>query len=157
MDLAPHVDALRGDLDALLAGDDAARSALERMGRAIEPSLQLRLIDALGEAALELSEQLPAGHAEVRVAGRDARLVFVGPARTELPPPDETDEGGMARLTLRMPDALKGKVEEAAAKEGLSTNAWLVRAIQRGVEGRRVEFEIGRGRGGSRITGFAQS
>jgi hypothetical protein len=157
MDLAPHVEAIRGDLDALLSGDQAGHAALERIGRAIEPSLQLRLLDALGEASLELCEQLPSGHTEVRVAGRDARLVFVGPSPEPESPPEEPEEGGMARLTLRMSDTLKSKVEESAAKEGLSVNAWLVRAVQQGVEPKRVEFEIGRGRSGSRITGYAQS
>jgi hypothetical protein len=57
-----------------------------------------------------------------------------------------------------MPETMKGRVEEAAAKAGQSVNAWLVQQIQRGLEGRRVEFEIGRSKtGGSRITGFAQS
>lgn len=160
MDLTPHIEALRGDLDAFSGADEALRATFQRLGRAVEPALQLRLIDALGEASLELSEQLPAGHAEVRVAGRDARIVYVGPSPAEPATPEpEDEEGGTARLTLRMPEALKSKVEEAAAREGLSVNAWLVRAVQRGIEGgRRVEFEIGRGRGGgSRITGYAQS
>ncbi|MEA2551787.1 MAG: hypothetical protein QOE25_1556 [Actinomycetota bacterium] len=157
MDLAPYVEAIRGDLDALLTGDDAGRAALERVGRAIEPSLQIRLQDVLGEASLELCEQLPSGHAEVRVAGRDARIVYVGPSVPEPAAPEEPDEGGVARITLRVSETLKTKVEESAAKEGLSVNAWLVRAVQQGVEGRRVEFEIGRGRSGSRITGYAQS
>jgi HicB family len=161
MDLTPHIESLRGDLEALTAGDEHVRAALERLGRAMEPAVQLRFIDALSQASQEFSEQLPAGHAEVRVAGRDATLVYVGPVTEQAEPanePDE-DEGGMARLTLRMPESLKSKVEEAAARDGLSVNAWLVRAVQRGVEGRRIEFEIGgkkRG-GGTRLTGYAQS
>jgi hypothetical protein len=156
MDLMPHVEAIRADLDALVSGDEAGHAALDRIGRAIEPSLQLRLLDALGEASLELCEQLPAGHAEVRVAGRDARIVYVGPTLEEAAS-EEPDEGGMARVTLRMSEALKTKVEESAARDNLSVNAWLVRAVQRGVEGKRVETQIGRGRSGSRITGYAQS
>jgi hypothetical protein len=160
MDLTPHIDALRGDLDALTSGDEQVRATFERLGRALEPAVQLRFIDALGEASLELSDQLPVGRTEVRVAGRDATIVYVGPAPAEVEPAvePEEDEGGMARLTLRMPESLKAKVEEAATREGLSVNAWLVRAIQRGVEGRRFEFEIGKGRGaGTRLTGYAQS
>jgi hypothetical protein len=34
----------------------------------------------------------------------------------------------MSRINLRMPDQLKGRVETAASTEGLSVNAWLVRA-----------------------------
>jgi HicB family len=158
VDLTTHIEALRGDLDAIVAGDDQVRSTFDRLGRALEPALQLRLIDALSEASLELSDDLPTGHTEVRVAGRDARIVFVGPAPAPEPSAEaEDEEGGTARLTLRMPESLKTKVEEAATKEGLSVNAWLVRAIQRGVEGKRIEIEIGKSRGGTRLTGFAQS
>jgi hypothetical protein len=156
MDLTPHLEAVRADLEAL--ADDQTRANLERLTRAVEPALQLRLLDVLGEASLELSQQLPDGHAEVRVAARDASLVYVpeGPAASTAPA--EEDEGGTARLTLRMPESLKTKVEEAAAREGTSVNAWLVRTITRGVEGKRFELEIGRNRrGGSRVTGWAQS
>lgn len=156
MDLTPHLEAVRADLEAL--ADDQTRANLERLTRAVEPALQLRLLDVLGEASLELSQQLPDGHAEVRVAARDASLVYVPEDPAASTAPAEEDEGGTARLTLRMPESLKTKVEEAAAREGTSVNAWLVRTITRGVEGKRFELEIGRNRrGGSRVTGWAQS
>src|SRR4249920_1940323 len=66
MDLGPHLDAIRGDLEALAGSDEAVGAALARLGRPLEASLQLRLLDALGEASSELAEQLPAGHVEVR-------------------------------------------------------------------------------------------
>ncbi len=155
MDLTPHLEAVRADLESL--ADEQTLAGLARLSRVVEPSLQLRLLDVLGEAALELSGQLPGGHAEVRVAARDARLVYVpeGPAREDATP-DEQDEGGTSRLTLRMPEALKNKVEAAAAKEGLSVNGWLVRTIARGVEGRRLEIEFGKSKRGSRVTGWAE-
>jgi hypothetical protein len=157
MDLSPHIEAIRADIQALSAPDEAGQGAAERLGRALEPSLQLRMLDALGEASMELSDQVPGGHVEVRLAARDASLVFVDerPQVDEGAPDDE--EGGTARITLRMPEHLKTKVEEVATKEGLSTNAWLVRAVARALEARRVEVQIGRTRSGTRITGFAQS
>ncbi|MEO8475507.1 MAG: hypothetical protein ABI572_00465 [Actinomycetota bacterium] len=153
MDTTPFIDAIRGDLQAVTAGDESAAGVAERLSRALESSLHLRLLDAMGEAALELSDQLRSGHVEVRLAGRDVQLVLIDAVAPEPGPMVRDDEGGTARLTLRMPDALKGRVEEAAVSEGVSTNAWLVRAIGRGLESppsakRRV---------GSRITGFAQS
>jgi predicted HicB family RNase H-like nuclease len=157
MDLTPHLEAIRADLEAL--ADEQTLSGLGRLGRAVEPALQLRLQDVLGEAALELSEQLPSGHAEVRVAARDARLVYVaeGARPPEEPAAEDDDEGGTVRLTLRMPETLKIKVEGAAAKEGLSVNSWLVRTISRGVEGRRIEIEFGgKNKRGSRVTGWAE-
>jgi len=155
MELTPHLEAIRGDLESLIATDEALATAFERMARPIEATLHLRLLDVLGDAALELTEQFPTGHTELRVAGRDARLVYVGPpeAAPEPPAPDD-EEGGMARLTVRMPDALKGAIEAAADAAAQSVNAWLVQAarsaLNRGSGPRR------RG-GGNRISGYARS
>ena len=87
MELTPHLEAIRGDLESLVAADQALASAFERMARPIEATLQLRLLDVLGDAALELTEQFPTGHTELRVAGRDARLVYVGPPEPAPEPP----------------------------------------------------------------------
>jgi hypothetical protein len=44
--------------------------------------------------------------------------------------PSEGDEGsGTSRITLRLPDHLKPRIDEAASRMGLSVNAWLVRAV----------------------------
>jgi len=156
MELTPHLEAIRGDLESLIASDEGLATAFERMARPIEATLQLRLLDVLGDGALELTEQLPAGHAELRVSGRDAGLVYVGQpeAAPEPPPAPDDDDGGMVRLTVRMPDALKSAIEAAADAAGQSVNAWLVQAarsaLSRGHDPRR------RG-GGNRIWGFAQS
>lgn len=152
METLPHVEAIRGDLAAMVAGDEQATAVAERLGRALESSLQLRLLDALGEAAAELSSQLPAGHVEVRLAGRDVQLVMVAPPE-EAPSPAQDDEGGTARLTLRMPDSLKSRVEAAAEAEGRSVNAWLVSAVTAAVDRRREPPR----RASNRITGYARS
>ena len=77
VETAPFLEAIRGDLAAVAAGDEAATAVVERFGRALESSLQLRLFDVMGQAALELSEQMSGGHVEVRLAGRDVQLVHV--------------------------------------------------------------------------------
>jgi hypothetical protein len=158
MDLTPHLEAVRADLESL--ADEQTLAGLGRLARAVEPALQLRLQDVLSEAALEISEQLPAGHAEVRVAARDARVVYVperpAPAEPEAPD-DEDDEGGTVRITLRLSETLKTKVEDAAIKEGLSTNAWIVRTLTRSFARPRLEIEFGKGKRGSRLTGWAES
>lgn len=155
MELTPHLEAIRGDLESLIASDEALASALERMARPIEATLQLRLLDVLGDASLELTEQLPTGHTELRVSGRDASIVFVGPPEAvPEPPAQEDDDGGTARLTVRMPDALKGAIEAAADAAAQSVNAWLVQAarsaLNRGGDARR------RG-AGNRISGYVRS
>jgi predicted HicB family RNase H-like nuclease len=97
---------------------------------------------------VELSSKLPSGHVEVRLAGQEPELIFVdtpagdaGAAAEEL----------SARISLRLPESLKSAVEQAAAREGVSTNAWLIRAIARATESRPVHVS------GKRLSGYAQS
>ncbi|MFZ0322879.1 MAG: hypothetical protein WAN48_01980, partial [Actinomycetes bacterium] len=138
-------------------GDEASAAVADRLVTALEPALQLQLLDLLGLAALELSDQLPSGHAELRVAGRDARLVFVddpGGPRAEAAPTDDTaSDASTARLTLRMPESLKTAVEQAADAAGQSTNAWLVLAVRRALDSpKRRKRPIG-----NRLSGYAQT
>ena len=150
MDLAPYLEAVRADLEAVAGSDEATVSVAERLARALEPSLQLRLLDALGQAAHEASEQLPGGRLDVRLAGRDVALAYV--ADEVAAQAQVLDESGTARVTLRMPEALKSRVEDRAGREGISTNAWLVAAVNRGLERRDQHRRVGK-----RITGLAQS
>jgi hypothetical protein len=88
----------------------------------------------------------------VRLAGRDPELVLVEePGATDEAPSFPGDDTS-ARITLRLPEGLKVQVEAAAAREGVSTNAWIVRALARALEPR-----ASRVRGGHRLQGFAQS
>jgi hypothetical protein len=153
MDLGPHLDALLGDLETLAGTDEAVATTLERLGRPLEASIQVRLLDVLGEGSLELGEQLTTGHVEVRVAGRDARLVYVGTPETEPSPEPEDEAGETARLTLRMPDALKTAVENAASADGVSVNSWLVRAVRRALDRPPERMRAS----GNRIKGYARS
>ena len=152
MELAPHVDALVRDLTAIAAvGDDATSQAAVRLAAALKASAGLRLLDALSEAALELGEQLPGGHVEVRLAGQDPTLVYV---EDEPAPTAPSGEDNLSvRITLRLPEGLKAAVEGAAARDGVSVNTWLVRALARA-----VSSWASRGSGpGNRLQGFARS
>ena len=154
MELSTHVEAIRDDVASLLAGEEGALDALERLQRAVEASVQLRLLDAVGEAAQELSSQLSSGHVDVRIAGRDVQLVFVDAPEAAATPLADEEEAGTARLTLRMPESLKTKVESASARDGLSVNAWLVRTVSRGLTTDTTPATV---RTGRRITGYALS
>jgi hypothetical protein len=55
-------------------------------------------------------------------------------ADTAPPAPSDMAEGGAARITLRLPEQLKARIEESAGRDGLSVNAWLVRAVAAAVE-----------------------
>ena len=152
--MAPHIAAIQADLAAAASlGDEATTEAARRISDALGSSLHLRLLDVLGEAALDVNGQLPAGHVEVRLAGREPELVFVGEPDTAAEPQQTVGDDQTARITLRLPEALKAAVEGAADREGVSTNTWIVRALSRALEPRAVT----RARAGNRLQGFAQS
>lgn len=150
MQMAPFVHALREDLAAAaaLAGDEATREAGNRLAQALEASLHLRLLDLLGEVAAGLNGQVP-GRVEVRLAGREPELVYVEDEEAE-PAAPASDDALTARITLRLSESLKAQIEVAAARESLSVNSWIVRALARGLETRTI-------RAGRRLTGFAES
>lgn len=151
MQLQRFIDALRADLNAVAElGDDATAEAASRLTVTLQASVGLRLLDALSEAALELNEKLPAGHVEVRLSGQDPELVFVTD-EPEAQTAGAGDEAYSARITLRLPEALKTSVEEAAAREGVSLNTWIVRALSR--SGSAAPATQSR----NRLTGYAQS
>ena len=153
MDIDRHVQAIQTDLASAAAlGNEPVAAAGERLSAAVAPSLQLRLLDVLTEAALSLNAQLASGHVELRLVGRDPDLVLVEdtPAEQESAPAPGDDLS--ARITLRLPEVLKAQVERAADNEGISTNAWIVRALSRALEPRPQ-----RGRSGNRLRGFTQS
>jgi len=149
--LDSHIQAIQEDLATTAGlGDEATARAAQRLSEALASTLHLRLLDLLGEAALEIGGQLGAGRVEVRLAGREPELVVVME--------DSSDSVHMAsgeelsgRISLRLPESLKNSIEEAAAQEGVSTNAWLVRAIARVLDSRSHHR-----RGRNRIQGYAQ-
>ena len=153
MDIARHVRAIQSDLAVAAAlGDEASAVAGERLSAAIESSLQLRLFDVLTEATLALNAQLSSGHVEVRLAGRDPELVLVADHTGEAEQPPAPGDDLSARITLRLPELLKARIEVVASSEGVSANAWIVRALSRSLEPRPH-----RAQSGNRLQGFARS
>jgi hypothetical protein len=157
VELAPHLAVLRADLAAAAAvgGDDVARAAT-LLGDAVEPALRLMLLDLLTEAAEELTMQLGGATVELRLRGREPELVATGPTPAPVEQESTTEEG-TARLTLRLPETLKGRAEAAAAAEGQSVNSWLVRAVAAALEQRQSFPFAGRPSGPRRLTGFGRA
>jgi HicB family len=152
MQTTPYVDALLADLEAMASlGDEAVADAAQRLSQTLRASAGLRLLDLLGEAALEVSGQLPSGHVEVRLAGQEPSLVYVDEEPSE-PSPATAEDGASARITLRLSEALKTSVEAAAAREGVSVNTWIVRALNRA-----ATLPTTVRRSGRRLTGYAES
>ncbi|MDI7790198.1 MULTISPECIES: toxin-antitoxin system HicB family antitoxin [Streptomyces] len=92
----------------------------------------------------EATRELAPGSVDVRLRGLDPDFVVTlpqtgGGAPVEpagpLKVPAGGDEGGTARVNLRLSAHLKARAEAAAAAEGLSVNAWLVRAVSAAVDG----------------------
>ena len=153
MQMAQFLESLESDLDRIAAvGDDNVSQAATRVSQALRASAGMRLLDALGVAAVEISAQLPSGHVEVRMSGQDPNFVYVEEAEAPHAPPSADDEAS-ARITLRLPEGLKASVEAAAGREGVSVNAWIVRALSREVSAPTR----GGPRVGSRLSGFAKS
>lgn len=150
MDLTPYVDTLRRELAvAAEAGGDEARELAERLTAPLESATRLTMLHVLSAAMDEITRELAPGSVDVRLRGLDPDFVVTLPpadggasaaAATPVEPvgaqaPSEGDETGTARVNLRLPAHLKARAEEAAGREGLSVNAWLVRAVSAAVEG----------------------
>jgi HicB-like protein involved in pilus formation len=151
MQIEGYVQALRDDLVRIAAvGDESTARAAELLAVALESSVGRRFQEALGEAALELSGQLDSGRVEVRIAGGDPELVLVRDEEAAATEP--ADEAFTARITLRLPESLKGRLEAAATREGVSVNTWLVHMLHQVAEPRSLS-------GGSRrrLTGYGRS
>lgn len=150
MQLDGHIQTIRQALvTAAARGDDASVEVAQRMADALAATLHLHLLDLLGEATLEINGQLDGSRVEVRLAGREPELVVVTeetPDAAQLVAGEELS----GRITLRLPESLKTVVEAAAAREGVSTNAWLVRTIARAVERRPAKHSR------HRMQGYAQ-
>src|ERR671939_281584 len=149
MNVAAFVEALQQDLQRVAGvGDEAVAQAAQRIAAALEPSLRLRLMDLLGEAAVELTSQLPDGRVDVRLAGGEPELVYVEERSEQMP---SAEDALSARVTLRLPETLKSIIDAAAQEAGVSANTWLLQQISRSTGSKR------RGPGGRRMTGYGQS
>jgi hypothetical protein len=173
MDITPYVEGLRRDLLAAAeAAGPEARDTAERLSYALDPAARLALMEAVSQAAAEITAELPAGSVEVRLAGRDLDFRVEVPqaaATTDAEPGDMEDEGSLARITLRIPESVKARAEEYAARSGASLNTWLVNLIRNATRegGINVDIDLSSvpflggpaggppGRGPRRMTGWA--
>lgn len=137
MELQPYVDTVRHELNvAARAGGDDAAALADRLSAPLESTIRLVVLEALSHAAEEITRELAPASVDVRLRGRDPEFVVT----TAVPPPatpptvapaapkDAGDDGGTWRVTLRLPETMRPKVEAAARWEGVSVNTWLVRA-----------------------------
>ena len=170
MEMRPYVDELCHEfMVAAAGGGEDARVLAERLIGPLETATRLTLLKALSAAADEITRELAPGSVDVRLRGLDPNFVvalppaeesyedeeresynFVSGAPPSIRPPEGASgevTGGTARINFRPPEHLKGMIDEAASKQGLSVNTWLVRACTAVLasESRRDERRAPRG------------
>ena len=132
MELQQYVTDLQRQLaDAAENGTDETRAVAERLAAGLDAATRLVLLDALSAAVGEITRELAPASVDLRLRGREVEFVVSqqsAESEVELPAVD-LDDTSSSRTTLRLPDALKARVDDAAAADGLSVNTWLVRAI----------------------------
>jgi hypothetical protein len=176
MDLTTYVSNLGREFATLAeAGGDEARALVERLTGSLESAIRMTLLDTLSAAADEISRDLAPGSVELRLRGRDPSFVVTSPpaeafepAASEVAVGDSAGDAGLllgedgpaARINVRLPEQLKVAVEEAAAKEGRSVNAWLIRAagaaLQRTDRDQRFEPRSSGKRAKQHFTGWVR-
>ena len=171
MQLNQYVTAVQHQLDvAAEAGGPEARELSERLTAALESTIRLVLLEALSDAANEITLELTPASVEVRLRGRDPEFVVTNPpaaseyeavverqAQPTRPiAAEDLDGASTSRTTLRLPDHLKQQVEEAAGLEGLSVNSWLIRAVADALNNQPTQRTIRRDPGEQNFTGWAR-
>lgn len=169
MDLTPYVETLRRELAvAAEAGGDEARELAERLIAPLESATRLTMLNVLSAAMDEITRELAPGSVDVRLRGLDPDFVVTPPPADDGAPAEPAapaepfkapadDDGGISRINLRVPAHLKVRAEEAATREGLSVNAWLVRAMSAAVDGSTRPRATERTRAiGQHITGWVR-
>jgi hypothetical protein len=168
MDLTPYVSKLSAELAvAAEAGGEDARSLAERLLAPLDSAVRLTLLEALSSAADEITRDLAPGSVELRLRGREPSFIVTPPpaddsfAGSALPPPGalppvaDADDAAMARINVRLPEQLKARIEEAAGKEKISANVWLVRAAAAALDSTSAHRPASRaGAGSQQFTGW---
>lgn len=151
MDITPYIDNLRRDLVAAAdTGDATLKTAAERLTMALSPAARLALMEAISQAANEITAEMPTGSVDVRLNGRELEFVIDAPMTPPVapppPPPPPAEEleadDNVARVTLRLPESVKAKAEERAADAGQSLNTWLVGVVRSATSEHAINVDI---------------
>ncbi|MDN5931281.1 MAG: toxin-antitoxin system HicB family antitoxin [Pseudonocardia sp.] len=164
MDISQYVSRLREDLaSSAAAGDEQTQRTAALLGAAIEPAARLAMMNALSDLAAEVTAALGDRTVDVRLDGRDVRVV-VSPDAHPAPEPEPQfsqqfkgfggDAGDISRITLRLVEQIKNQAEQAASSQGVSLNTWVAQAVQGALHGPGPGPR--RGRAGPPLQGWGQ-
>jgi hypothetical protein len=162
MDLGTYVGDLQRQLALATEGaPEETRVAAERLVAQLDAAVRVVLLDVLSSAAGEITRDLAPGSVDLRLRGREVELVVTAPAADGAPEDRpaarvDLDDASTSRTTLRLPDALKAQVDEAAAADGVSVNAWLVRAVAAGLQPKQRRAAQRTRHGGDTFAGWAR-
>ncbi len=162
MELGQYVTDLQRQLvDAAANGAEDTRAAAERLAAGLDAATRLVLLDVLSAAVGEITRDLAPGSVDLRLRGREVEFVVTQPSTdpdTDQVPATtvDLDDASTSRTTLRLPDALKARVDEAAAADGLSVNTWLVRAVAAALQPRQRRSAQRTLRTGDSFAGWAR-
>ncbi|MCY7396899.1 MAG: pilus assembly protein HicB [Nocardioides sp.] len=155
MDITPYVEGLRRDLlSAAEAAGPETRAAAERLTYALDPSARLALMEAISQAAAEITAEMPRGGVDVRLNGRELDFVVeAAPAPAPPTPPaaptpplppsaEEVEDDALTRITLRLPESVKTRAEELASRSGHSLNTWLVNVVRAATQDHAAHVDL---------------
>ena len=161
MELEQYTSDLQRQLaSAAENGTEETRVVAERLAAGLDAAARLVLLDVLSAAVGEITRELAPGSVDLRLRGREIDFVVTQPG-TEIDNDDlpaatvDLDDASTSRTTLRLPDALKVRVDEAAAADGLSVNTWLVRAVAAALQPKQRRSAQRSLRTGSDFAGWA--
>lgn len=145
---------------AAALGDEHVQQVAAKLGDAAASAVRLAILSAVSEAAEEINALLLdfplAPSVSVRLDGDDLRVEVDATAAhgVEAAAPDEGEAS--ARISLRLTESLKAQIDEAAGRDGVSVNTWLVRAASAAVNdsGRRGGTTFTVNTSAHRISGF---
>ena len=148
MDITPYVESLRSSLvSAADSAGEETRQAAERLGFALDSSSRLAIMEAVSQAAAEITAEMPNGGVDVRLNGRDLDFLVhmaapTPPAPPPPPSPEDADDSNLSRITLRIPESVKAKAEDRAAEAGQSLNTWLVNVVRAATREGAINVDI---------------
>ncbi|MGX7679928.1 hypothetical protein ACSMXN_13640 [Jatrophihabitans sp. DSM 45814] len=143
MNTADFTARVRDQIEAAAAlGDERTQQVATALAATTEAAVRLAILEAVSAATTEINAALfeaaggqPFPAASVHLDGEDVRVTVTHPQYEPEDTPRTDDGEATARISLRLTEALKTEIEQAAAAADTSVNNWLVRAAISAVNG----------------------